>query len=146
MSLANEHGTGAQSIETGTMRKVKLRILPFIWLLLIIAFLDRINIGFAALTMNRELAITPHQFGLLSGIFFIGYFLFETPSNLVLHKVGARVWIARILITWGAVAVVTGFVRGVHQMYLARFVLGLAEAGYAPGMLLSQISVLSGDL
>lgn len=83
-----------------TIRKLRMRILPFILLLLIVALLDRFNISFAALTMNRELAITSRQYGLIFGIFFFGYFLFEIPSNLMLHKVGARVWIARILITW----------------------------------------------
>ena len=102
------------------------------FLLYIVAFLDRINIGFAALTMNKELAITGRQYGLVSGIFFIGYFLFEIPSNLLLHKIGARIWIARILVTWGAVATLTGFVHSVHQLYAMRFVLGLAEAGYFP--------------
>ena len=86
--------------------------------------------------MNKELAITSQQFGLLFGIFFFGYFLFEIPSNLLLHKIGARIWIARILITWGAVAALTGFVRTVHQLYVVRFLLGLAEAGYFPGILL----------
>ena len=98
-----------------------------------IAYLDRINIGFAALTMNKELAISSQQFGMLVGVFFFGYFLFEIPSNLLLHKFGARVWIARILITWGIVAMLTGFVHSVHQLYVARFLLGLAEAGYSPG-------------
>ena len=134
--MGNATDAGAMSIEGRTVQKVQSRILPFIFVLYIVAFLDRINIGFAALTMNQELAITSQQFGLLSGIFFVGYFLFEIPSNLLLHKIGARVWIARILLTWGAVAVLTGFVRGVHQLYVARFLLGLAEAGFAPGMLL----------
>src|SRR5438445_10178710 len=107
-----------------------------IFLLYIIAFLDRINIGFAALTMNRELAITSQQFGLVFWIFFFGYFFFEIPSNLLLHKIGARVWIARILISWGIVAMLTGFVHTVHQLYIVRFLLGLAEAGYFPGMAL----------
>jgi MFS transporter, ACS family, tartrate transporter len=124
------------SIETKTIRKVQIRIIPFIFLLYIVAFLDRINIGFAALTMNKELAITSQQFGLIFGIFFVGYFLFEIPSNLMLHRIGARVWIARILITWGFVAALTGFVHGVHQLYIARFLLGLAEAGYFPGIVL----------
>ena len=134
--MGNATDAGAMSIEGRTVQKVQSRILPFIFVLYIVAFLDRINIGFAALTMNQELAITSQQFGLLSGIFFVGYFLFEIPSNLLLHKIGARVWIARILLTWGAVAVLTGFVRGVHQLYFVRFLLGLAEAGFAPGMLL----------
>jgi len=86
----------------------------------------------AALTMNQDLTITSEQFGLLTGIFFIGYFLFEVPSNLLLHKIGARIWIARILISGGIIATLTGFVQNVHQLYWARFLLGLAEAGYAP--------------
>jgi D-galactonate transporter len=124
------------SIGTKTIQKVRIRILPFVFLLLVVAFLDRVNIGFAALTMNRELAITSQQYGLIFGIFFFGYFFFEIPSNLLLHKVGARVWIARILISWGIVAMLTGFVHTVHQLYVVRFLLGLAEAGYFPGILL----------
>lgn len=123
-------------IEVATLRKLRIRLLPFLFVLYIVAFLDRVNIGFAALTMNRELAIASQQFGLAAGIFFWGYLLFEVPSNLILHKIGARVWIARILITWGAVATLTGFVQSAHQLYLARFLLGLAEAGYFPGILL----------
>ena len=124
------------SIERKTVRKLKIRILPFILLLYIVSFLDRINIGFAALTMNQELAISSHQFGLAVGIFFIGYSLFEIPSNLFLHKIGARVWLARILITWGILSMLTGLVRNVPQLYLARFLLGWAEAGYFPGIIL----------
>ncbi len=86
--------TRAMSIEDRTIRKLRIRILPFIFLLFIVALLDRLNIGFAALTMNKELAITSQQYGLIFGIFFFGYFFFEIPSNLLLHKVGARVWIA----------------------------------------------------
>src|SRR5712691_7789162 len=102
------------SIGNRTIQKVRIRILPFVFLLFVVALLDRFNIGFAALTMNKELAITSQQYGLLFGIFFFGYFLFEIPSNLLLHKIGARVWIARILITWGIVAMLTGFVHTVH--------------------------------
>jgi ACS family tartrate transporter-like MFS transporter len=123
-------------MEAKAIRKVRIRILPFVFLLFVIALLDRTNIAFAALTMNKELAITSQQYGLLFGIFFFGYFLFEIPSNLLLHKIGARIWIARILITWGAVAALTGFVHTVHQLYVVRFLLGLAEAGYFPGILL----------
>ena len=86
--------------------------------------------------MNRELAVSSQQFGLLVGIFFFGYFLLEIPSNLLLHKIGARIWIARILISWGIVAMATGFVQSVSQLYIARFLLGLAEAGFFPGILL----------
>ena len=124
------------SIGTRTIRKMTIRILPFIFLLFVVALLDRVNIGFAALTMNRELAITSQQYGLVFGIFFFGYFFFEIPSNLLLHKIGAQVWIARILISWGIVAMLTGLVHTVHQLYIVRFLLGLAEAGYFPGMAL----------
>lgn len=126
----------ADSIEARTIQKVRTRILPYILLLYIISFLDRINIGFAALTMNQELGITSQQFGMLVGMFFISYSLFEIPSNLILYKVGARIWIARILIMWGVVAALSGFVHTVHQLYIARFLLGVAEAGYYPGILL----------
>jgi MFS transporter, ACS family, tartrate transporter len=124
------------SIEVRTIRKLRLRILPFVFLLFIVALLDRFNIGFAALTMNKELGITSQQYGLVFGIFFVGYFIFELPSNLLLHKIGARIWIARILITWGIVATLTGFAQTVHQLYAARFLLGFAEAGYFPGIAL----------
>src|SRR6266849_1883974 len=113
-----------------------MRIIPFVFILYIISFLDRTNISFAALTMNEELAITSKQFGWVAGIFFFGYFLFEIPSNLMLHKIGARIWIACILITWGILATLTGLVHSVHQLYVARFLLGLAEAGYFPGIAL----------
>jgi len=119
-----------------TIRKVQLQILPVLFVLYVICYLDRVNVGFAALTMNKDVAITSDQFGLLTGIFFIGYFLFEIPSNLLLHKIGARIWIARILISWGIAATLTGFVQNVHQLYWARFLLGLAEAGYVPGVYL----------
>lgn len=134
--MVNELYNDAGSIEARTIRKLKSRILPFVWLLYIVAFLDRINIGFAALTMNKELAITSQQFGFLAGIFFIGYSICEVPSNLLLHKFGARIWLARILTTWGILAALTGLVRNVEQLYVARFLLGLAEGGYFPGILL----------
>jgi ACS family tartrate transporter-like MFS transporter len=124
------------SMATKTIQKLRIRILPFVFLLFVVALLDRVNIGFAALTMNKELAITSQQYGLIFGIFFFGYFFFEIPSNLLLHRIGARVWIARILISWGMVAALTGFVHTVHQLYIVRFLLGLAEAGYFPGITL----------
>ena len=135
-SMGSGPAIASISVGTKTIQKVRIRIIPFIFVLYIVAFLDRINITFAALTMNKELAITSQQYGMLTGIFFIGYFLFEIPSNLLLHQVGARLWIARILVSWGIVAVMGGFVQGVHQLYVVRFLLGLAEAGFAPGMLL----------
>src|SRR5712691_11767055 len=124
------------SIGNRTIQKVRIRILPFVFLLFVVALLDRVNIGFAALTMNKELAITSQQYGLIFGVFFFGYFFFEIPSNLLLHQIGARIWIARILISWGIVAMLTGFVHTVHQLYIVRLLLGLAEAGYFPGIVL----------
>jgi MFS transporter, ACS family, tartrate transporter len=136
VSMGSGPAIDSNSIGTRTIRKVRVRILPFIFLLYIVAFLDRINIGFAALTMNKELAISSQQFGFVFGIFFIGYFLFEIPSNLLLHKMGARIWIARILISWGIVAMMTGIIQNVSQLYVARFLLGVAESGYFPGIVL----------
>jgi len=123
-------------IEARIIRKLQTHIIPFVFVLFVINFVDRINIGFAALTMNKELAITSQQFGLVSGIFFWGYFVFEIPSNLLLHKLGARIWIARILVSWGIVAILTGFVKTTTHLYLLRFLLGVAEAGFVPGMYL----------
>src|SRR5260370_36751785 len=134
--LAKETDTAVMASAQRTIQKLRMRIIPFVFVLYVISFLDRINIGFAALTMNKELAITSQQFGLVAGIFFFGYFLFEIPSNLLLHKLGARIWIARILITWGILAMLTGFVHSVHPIYPGRFLLGLAEAGYFPGIAL----------
>ena len=135
-AIASRLARGAHSIETRTIQKLQIRLIPFLFLLYVIAMVDRINIGFAALTMNRDLGISGEQFGVAAGIFFIGYFLFEVPSNLILHKIGARVWIARILVSWGIIAALTGLVESVHHLYLARFLLGLAEAGYFPGIVL----------
>ena len=123
-------------LENRVMRKITLRIVPFIMLLYFIAFLDRVNIGFAALTMNEELGFSPTVFGLGAGIFFLGYFLFEVPSNLILHKVGARIWIARVMITWGLVSGAMAFVQGTTSFYTLRFLLGVAEAGFFPGIIL----------
>jgi MFS transporter, ACS family, tartrate transporter len=123
-------------LERTTIHKLRTTILPVVFLLFVVAYRDRINIGFAALTMNKELGISRQQFGLLAGIFFLGYFFFEIPSNLLLHRIGARVWIARILVSWGIVAVLTGFAKTVSQIYILRFLLGVAEAGFFPGIIL----------
>ena len=136
MIVANEAGIAPLPDEAKTIHKLQMRLIPFLFLLYVVAFVDRINIGFAALTMNKELGITSQQYGMAAGIFFIGYFLFEVPSNLMLHKVGARVWIARILLSWGLVATLTGLVQSVHQLYVARILLGVTEAGYFPGIVL----------
>ena len=128
--------THLSSIETSTIRKVQIRLIPFLFLLYVVAMVDRINIGFAALTMNKDLGMSSQQHGIAFGIFFIGYFIFEIPSNLILHRVGARTWIARILFSWGLIAALTGLVQSVHQLYAARVLLGFAEAGYYPGIVL----------
>jgi MFS transporter, ACS family, tartrate transporter len=136
-SMAINPAVDSSAVEAArTVRKVRTRIVPFVFVLFVIAVLDRNNISFAALTMNKELGITAQQFGFLAGIFFFGYFIFEIPSNLLLHRIGARVWITRILVTWGIVTMLSGFVRSVHQLYAVRFLLGLAEAGYFPGIVL----------
>jgi ACS family tartrate transporter-like MFS transporter len=123
-------------LETRALRKVTLRIVPFVMLLYFIAFIDRVNIGFAALTMNKDLGFSPTVFGVGAGIFFLGYFLFEVPSNLVLYKVGARIWIARVMITWGLISGAMAFVQGPNSFYAVRFLLGAAEAGFFPGIIL----------
>jgi ACS family tartrate transporter-like MFS transporter len=117
-------------------RKISRRLVPFLILLYFVAFLDRVNIGFAALTMNRDLHIGASLFGLAAGMFFLGYFLFEVPSNLILPRAGARRWIMVLMIAWGLVSVATAFVSG-STLYIAlRFLLGLAEAGFYPGVIL----------
>jgi len=135
-AIAGRLAGSADSLETRTIQKVQIRLIPFLFLLYVVAMVDRINIGFAALTMNKDLRLSSQQYSIAAGIFFIGYFLFEVPSNLILHKVGARVWIARILLSWGLVASLTGLVETVHQLYAARVLLGFAEAGYFPGIVL----------
>src|SRR5215469_17219666 len=134
--MAATPAVALSDIRHTTIRKLQTWILPVVFTLFVINFVDRINIGFAALTMNRELAIRSEQFGLVSGIFFWGYFVFEIPSNLLLYKLGARIWIARILVSWGIVAILTGFVNTATHLYVLRFLLGVAEAGYVPGIYL----------
>src|SRR5256712_10728973 len=102
------------------------------FLLYVVAYLDRINVGFAALQMREDLGFTDAVYGLGAGIFFIGYFLFEVPSNLIMHRVGARVWMARIMITWGVISAAMMLVRGPWSFYALRFLLGAAEAGLFP--------------
>ena len=117
-------------------RKISRRLVPFLILLYLVAFLDRVNIGFAALTMNRDLHIGAGLFGLAAGMFFLGYFLFEVPSNLILLRVGARRWIMLLMIAWGMVSVATAFVPGFKLYIVLRLLLGLAEAGFYPGVIL----------
>ncbi|WCK56444.1 MFS transporter [Aneurinibacillus sp. Ricciae_BoGa-3] len=123
-------------IAAQTIKKVTKRIIPFIFLLYIVAFLDRANLGYAALDMNKALGLTSEVFGIVSGIFFLGYFLFEVPSNMLLYRTGARKWIARILVSWGIVVIITAFSKNVAHLYILRFILGAAEAGFFPGLIL----------
>ena len=127
---------GKSELETRTVRKVTWRIIPFCFVLYIISYLDRANIGYAALQMNRELALTSEAFGFASGIFFIGYFLFEVPSNVMMNKFGPRIWIARILISWGLISGCMMFVQTPTMFYVLRFLLGVAEAGFFPGIII----------
>ncbi|KEP31254.1 MFS transporter [Bacillus safensis] len=124
------------NFEKKTIRKVTRRIIPLLFLLYIISYLDRANVGYAALEMNEALGLTSKMFGLVTGIFFIGYFLFEVPSNILMQKFGARVWITRILFTWGIISMATGFAQNATQLYVIRFLLGIAEAGLFPGIIL----------
>ena len=122
--------------EQDTMRTVTRRIVPFIFVCYVVSYLDRINVGFAGLQMNRDLGLTPSQFGWGAGLFFIGYFLCEVPSNLMMQRVGARRWIARIMISWGLVSTLTCLVSGPVSFGALRFLLGAAEAGFTPGVYL----------
>jgi ACS family tartrate transporter-like MFS transporter len=123
-------------LEKHTIRKITWRLIPFLMLLYFVAFLDRINVGFAALTMNQEVGLTPQAFGIGSGVFFFGYFAFEVPSTLILHRVGARFWIGRVMISWGLVSIAMAFIQGTISFCALRFLLGVAEAGFFPGTIL----------
>ena len=116
--------------------KAARRLVPFLALCYMVNFLDRVNVGFAALSMNADLGFTPQMFGLGAGIFFVGYILFEIPSNLALHRFGARIWIARIMISWGLVSMAMALVSSATSFYALRFLLGVAEAGFFPGIIL----------
>jgi ACS family 4-hydroxyphenylacetate permease-like MFS transporter len=118
------------------VRKVSRRLVPFLFLLYVFAYLDRINIGFAALSMNRDLGLTATMFGIANTIFYLGYMFFEIPSNLMLARFGARIWIPRIMITWGIASTATMFATSPASLYLIRFLVGVAEAGFLPGVLL----------
>jgi D-galactonate transporter len=117
-------------------RRIAWRIMPILLIAYIVAYVDRVNVGFAKLQMLGDLKFSESVYGFGAGIFFLGYFLFEVPSNLVLHKVGARVWICRILITWGIISGCTAFIRTPWEFYAARFLLGVAESGFFPGIIL----------
>jgi MFS transporter, ACS family, tartrate transporter len=124
------------TLQRSTMRKVYLRLLPFAVLCYVLAYVDRINVSFAGLTMRDDLGMSAGTFGFAVGMFYWAYFLFEVPSNVVLEKIGARIWIARIMITWGILAGVTAAVTGSTSFAIVRFMLGVAEAGFFPGIIL----------
>jgi ACS family tartrate transporter-like MFS transporter len=124
------------ALEKKTMRQVAWRIVPFLMLCYFVSFLDRVNVGFAALQMVKDLHLSPAAFGFGGGLFFVSYFVFEVPSNLLLEKIGARVWIARIMITWGFLAAGMAMVTGAYSLYAMRLLLGAAEAGFFPGVIL----------
>ena len=120
--------------ERAVIRKAMWRLLPFLCFIYFVAYLDRVNVSFAALTMNTDLGISDSAYGLGAGIFFVAYFLFEVPSNFALKRFGARIWIARIMVTWGLISMGMAFIAGPKSFYAMRFLLGIAEAGFFPGM------------
>ena len=124
-----------EALEVRTMAKVSRRLIPFVIICYFVAFLDRVNLGFAALEMNKDLGFSATVYGLGAGMFFISYFSLETPSNLILVRTGARIWIARIMFTWGILSGAMAFVQGETSFYIVRFLLGAAEAGFFPGIL-----------
>jgi MFS transporter, ACS family, tartrate transporter len=134
-SIASAAGTRSD-LETSTIRAISVRLIPFLVLAYFFSYLDRVNLSVAALTMNADLKFTPLIFGWGAGIFFIGYFIFEVPSNLALEKFGARRWIARIMVTWGVISALMAAVSGEWSFYVLRFLLGVAEAGFFPGIIL----------
>ncbi len=133
--MSEAHG-GASDLETRTLARVTRRLVAFSFACYVVAYVDRINIGFVSGVLQRELGLSHAAYGFGAGLFFLGYFLFEVPSNLILEKVGARLWVARIMVVWGLVSMATVFVRGERSFYAMRVALGLAEAGFFPGIVL----------
>jgi MFS transporter, ACS family, tartrate transporter len=127
--------TATSSVEYRARRRIALRLLPFLWLLYVIAFLDRVNVAYAALEMSHDLRFSDRVFGLGAGIFFIGYVLLEIPGALIVERWSARRWIARIMVSWGIITLLVGFVHTSRQFYAVRFLLGTAEAGFFPGVI-----------
>src|SRR5471032_1170157 len=133
--MTQESGQAA-SLEAATMRRVSWRLMPFLMMAYLLCYIDRVNVGFASLQMNKAVGIDPKIYGLGAGIFFIGYFILEVPSNLALERFGARRWIARIMLTWGAVSGAFALIGGPISFLVLRFLLGMAEAGFFPGVIL----------
>jgi len=126
----------SKALEAATMRRVSWRLMPFLTLAYLLCYIDRVNVGFASLQMNKAVGIDPKTYGLGAGIFFVGYFILEVPSNLALERFGARTWIARIMLTWGAVSAAFALIGGPISFLVLRFLLGAAEAGFFPGVIL----------
>src|SRR5438128_9474513 len=124
-----------KSVGERARSRIMRRIMPYLFVLFIIAYLDRVNVGYAALQMKGDLAFTDDVLGFGAGVFFIGYFLLEIPGSILVERWSARGWIARIMISWGIVAILMGFIQSKAQFYSARFVLGAAEAGFFPGII-----------
>jgi ACS family tartrate transporter-like MFS transporter len=131
-----EAPAAGEDVGRRALARTRRRLIPFLFVLYIVSYLDRINVGFAALQMNAALGFGARVFGLGAGIFFAGYVLFEVPSNLALERFGARRWIARIMISWGIVSAAMMFVQGTASFFALRFLLGVAEAGFFPGIIL----------
>ena len=136
MSEKIQNSAFSADIERQTVKKVVWRILPFLIICYLIAIIDRGNIGMASLQMNEDLGLSKAVFGLASSLFFVGYFLFEVPSNLAMQKIGAKIWISRIMVSWGIISICTAFVESANMLYILRFLLGAAEAGFFPGVIL----------
>src|SRR5580704_11845685 len=133
-SVAGDSGVVPETLLESAIRKAALRFVPLLTIAYLFNYLDRTSLGFAALTMNQQLGLSAGQFGFAAGILFLGYSVFEIPSNLLLYRFGARRWLARIMITWGLVSAATAFVVGPNSFYGLRLVLGIAEAGFFPGV------------
>jgi D-galactonate transporter len=136
MAIDQEMPVDGEANRARLYRKVAFRLIPFLMICYAVAYLDRVNVGFAKLGMSADLGLSEAAFGLGAGIFFIGYFMFEVPSNVLLHKLGARTWIARIMVTWAVVSAACALMNGPIYFYVARFLLGIAEAGFFPGIIL----------
>lgn len=126
----------SRNVSDALIKKVSARLVPVLFLSYVLAYIDRVNVGFAALKMNADIGISPYIFGLGAGVFFLSYFIFEVPSNLALARVGARKWISRIMISWGIISACMAFVQGPTSFIIVRFLLGVAEAGFFPGVIL----------
>jgi D-galactonate transporter len=126
----------SNAVSGATIKKVSIRLMPMLFVGYVLAYIDRINVGFAALKMNADVGISPYIFGLGAGVFFLSYFIFEIPSNLALARIGARRWIARIMISWGIISAAMALVQGPTSFVVIRFLLGAAEAGFFPGVIL----------